>query len=414
MNISGSSLDSLPLATSANLAVASFAQLAGIKGKSFTGAELLYERAAMLGYTPGAEFSAGGSCHLIRCHDAVLAVNLPRESDWELIPAWLGPWLDDTNIAHGNWSALAYHCQGIAACNLLGQAHCLGLAVALASDLPPPPSHPARRQQFFPPNKTTSTRRKDAPIAVDLSALWAGPLCSHLLHQAGCRVIKVEGLNRLDGARTGFPGCYQLLNQGKESVVLDFGSESDMQLLKKLIARADIVIEASRPRALRNAGIYAEQWVQSQPGRVWLSITAYGRDSINGERIGFGDDTAAAAGLSHIMHEATGRYQFAGDAIADPLTGIHAALLVWQSLMTGGSELISISLRDTVSWCLHQELNRSRRDVLEHCLRWQQLGNGIGQLFPSGIRTPSAACAAPGQHNQAIFRELDSVAGAFH
>lgn len=414
MTTSGSSLDSLPLATSANLALERFAQLSGIKGKSFTGAELLYERAAILGYASRAEFSAGGSCHLIRCRDAVLAVNLPRDSDWELIPAWLGPWLDDANIAHGNWSALAYHCQRIAACDLLGQAHCLGLAVALASDLPPPPSHPANHQQFRLQHKTTTTLLRDAPFVVDLSSLWAGPLCSHLLHQAGCRVIKVEGLNRLDGARTGFPGCYQLLNQGKESVALDFRSDADMQQLKKLIAHADIIIEASRPRALRNMGIYAEQWVQSQPGRVWLSITGYGRDSVNGERIGFGDDAGAAAGLSHIMYEATGKYQFVGDAIADPLTGMHAALLAWQSLMAGGNELISISLRDTVSWCLHQELNTSRRNVLESCRRWQQLGGGISRLFPSGLRTPSAACATPGQHNETIFKELDSVAGAFH
>lgn len=414
MDTSRTSLDNLPLAASANLAIERFTQLAGIKEKSFTGAELLYERAAVLGYAPGGEFSAGGSCHLVRCYDAMLAVNLPRNSDWELIPAWLGPWRDNPTTAPGDWTALACHCQHIAACDLLGQAHCLGLAVALASDLPLPPSHPANRQQFRPQHKIKSIRLRGAPVVVDLSSLWAGPLCGHLLQQAGCRVIKVEGLNRLDGARTGFPGCYQLLNQGKESVVVDFRSEADLLKLKDLIAHADVVIEASRPRALRNAGIFAEQWIQSQPGRVWLSITGYGRDSPHGERIGYGDDAAAAAGLSQIMYEATGKHQFAGDAIADPLTGMHAALLVWQSLMAGGNELIDISLHDTVSWCLHQELNTSRRKVLESCRRWQQLGDDLGQLFPSGMRAPSAACAAPGQHNESVFKELALLAGTLH
>lgn len=396
------------------MALEKFAQLSGIKGRPFTGAELLYERAALLGYTPGAEFSANGSCHLVNCRDATLAINLPRASDWEQLPAWLGPWLDDPGITPGNWPALAYHCQKIDACDLLRQAHYLGLAVAVASDLPPPPPSPANCHPFRAQYELASARRKDAPVVVDLSSLWAGPLCSHLLKQAGCRIIKVEGFNRLDGARTGFPSCYHLLNQGKESAVLDFRSDSDIQQLRKLIAHADIVIEASRPRALRNVEIYAEQWIQSQPGRIWLSITAYGRDSINEERIGFGDDTAAAAGLSHIMYEATGKYQFVGDAIADPLTGIHAALCVWQSLMNGGSELISISLRDTASWCLHQELNMARSDVLESCRQWLQLGKELKRLFPAGIRTPSADCATPGQHNEAIFKELDLLAGTLH
>lgn len=402
-------LDTLPLALSANLALAQFRQLSEIKAELPTGASLLYERALMQGFTPRAAFSPGGSCHLLHCQDAILAVNLPRPSDWELVPAWLGPWLDNLTITAGDWPALGHLCRGLAASDLLQQAHNLGLAVAIANEFPPS-SHPIHSECFRHQHKTTSHSRRNKPLVVDLSSLWAGPLCSFLLQQAGCRVIKVEGLNRHDGARNGSPDFYRLLNQGKESVVLDFKSENDVGRLKQLIARADIVIEASRPRALRNIGIHAEELARSQPGLVWLSITGYGRHGVAGERIGYGDDAAAAAGLSRIMHEASGEHQIVGDAIADPLTGIHAALFAWQSYLAGGNELISISLRNTVSFCLHQELNLSRENVLESCRQWHRLGNQLDQLFPAGPRIPATDCAAPGQHNEPVFEELDLFA----
>lgn len=399
-------LDSLPLASSANLALARFVQLSGLKKGLFSGSGLLYERAAMYGYGPRGTCSANGSCRLLKSRDTLLAVNLPRPCDWELVPAWLGPWIDDPDIAPQDWSALAHHCQTIAGKDLLTQAHCLGLAVASADVLPPAPPSPARHQRFGPSSKNQSRRRKNPPLVVDLSSLWAGPLCSHLLQQAGCRIIKVESPTRLDGARVGSPEFYRLLNQKKESIMLDFRSEADIRRLQNLIAHADIVIEASRPRALRDAGIHAESLIRSHPGLIWLSITGYGRHGSNAERIGYGDDAAAAAGLARIMYDATGKYQFAGDAIADPLTGISAALYAWQSLQAGGNELISISLLDTVSWCLHQELNTSRTNVLASCQQWLQIGNQLRSLYPAGIRTPTADCATPGQNTAAIFSEL--------
>ena len=300
MNTPVTSLNSFPLAYSADLALAQLMQAMDIMHPPFTGASLLYERAFMLGLSPRCAVSANGSCHLLPCRDAMLAVNLPRHSDWELIPAWLGPCQSSQAIAPGDWASLKRSCQELDACDLLPQAHLLGLAVATADELPVPPPGPAHSLSFRHHRSATLPRRRKNPLVIDLSSLWAGPLCSHLLQQAGCRVIKVEGLNRLDGARTGSPAFYRLLNQGKESVLLNFQCERDIGKLKQLIAHADIVIEASRPRALQNLGIVAEQCVETRPGLVWLSITAYGRYDTQGNRIGFGDDTAAAAGLSQL------------------------------------------------------------------------------------------------------------------
>ncbi len=85
-----------------------------------------------------------------------------------------------------------------------------------------------------------------------------------------------------------------------------------------LVRAADIVIESSRPRALARFGLDAE--AAAAAGTTWVSITAYGRAS---DRVGFGDDVAAGAGL--VARDADGLPVFVGDAIADPLTGLTAA-----------------------------------------------------------------------------------------
>ncbi|MHA7834565.1 MAG: CoA transferase, partial [Algiphilus sp.] len=83
-------------------------------------------------------------------------------------------------------------------------------------------------------------------------------------------------------------------------------------------------------------------------GRTWIAITGHGRVGADAERVAFGDDAAVAAGLSWIMAQAHGTPCFVGDAVADPLTGLHAALLAWDGWLRGGGGLRGTALRDVV------------------------------------------------------------------
>jgi crotonobetainyl-CoA:carnitine CoA-transferase CaiB-like acyl-CoA transferase len=177
---------------------------------------------------------------------------------------------------------------------------------------------------------------------VDFSALWAGPLCAHLLGLAGARVVKVETPDRPDGARRGAAGFYRLLHAGHRSVVLDPATAGGRRAMAALVAAADIVIESSRPRALARFGLDARAAVAA--GTTWVSITAYGRDR---DRIGFGDDVAAASGL--VCREASGTPLFCGDAIADPLTGLTAAVLAASAPPGGGGVLWDVAMARVVA-----------------------------------------------------------------
>jgi crotonobetainyl-CoA:carnitine CoA-transferase CaiB-like acyl-CoA transferase len=154
--------------------------------------------------------------------------------------------------------------------------------------------------------------------------------------------MKIESRSRPDAARFGAREFFDVLHEGHESVLLDF--EADRELLHRLVGAADVVLESSRPRALRQLGIDADAEVER--GAVWMSITAYGRGVDDEMRVGFGDDVAAGAGL---VAWDDGEPLPAGDALADPLTGVTSAAAVVAALTEQQGCLLDVSMHDIAS-----------------------------------------------------------------
>ncbi len=139
-------------------------------------------------------------------------------------------------------------------------------------------------------------------------------------------------------------GFYDLLHAGHLSVALDFTDPAEISRLGLLLERADVVIEASRPRALAQLGLGADVVLARSPATVWVAITGYGRDGPWCNRAAFGDDAAAASGL--VARSDDGTAVFCGDAIADPLTGLHAAVAASAMVLGGRGGIVDVALRD--------------------------------------------------------------------
>jgi len=335
-----------PLATCAAAALDALRALApaarlahGVAGVD--GAALLGERAAYFGLARRGAISPGGSSRLLRAADGWIAASLPREDDRALIPAWLG---GGEGAAPDPWAGVASRVAERPAAEVVSRGRLVGLAVAEAG----------ARAAVAPPWLRVAARgprraARSAPLVLDLSALWAGPLCGRLLALAGARVVKVESVGRPDGARYGPPGFYAALNADKESVALDLRTPESVGRLRSLLECADAVIESARPRALAQLGIDAEALVAE--GLVWVSVTGYGRREPEGHWIGYGDDAAAASGLAAATGEPDAPL-FCGDAIADPLTGLHAAVAALAHLRAGEGALLELALRDVTAHCL--------------------------------------------------------------
>lgn len=280
---------------------------------------LLTERVMFTGMTRQGSTSVGGSCHLLRCRDGWLAVNLARPSDIELLPAWL---------PGGDPSELALEVGQRSARELREQAVLLGLPVGVLGET-------AKHSSPFEVLAAGETRGRSRRV-LDLTSLWAGPLCGRLLAAAGYDVVKVEGKGRPDGARRGPRGFFDLMNAHKHALVIDFDDSHDVERLKGIMRTSALVLEGSRPRVMDRLGVNPADLVEQ--GVSWVSITAYGRTGVHANRVGFGDDTAVAGGLV-----AGDPPNFVGDAIADPITGLYAAIAAFACLL-GRPAAIDVAL----------------------------------------------------------------------
>jgi crotonobetainyl-CoA:carnitine CoA-transferase CaiB-like acyl-CoA transferase len=296
---------------------------------------LLGERAAEAGTVRDGARSCGGATSLLRAADGWLALTLARDDDADLLPAWLG--LDAVPALEDRWAVVGGAVAGRRLEGLVEAGIELGLPLG-AVPAPSPAVDPVARTTVG----AAAARSVEGALVVDLGSLWAGPLCGSLLAMAGADVVKVESTGRPDGARQGPPGFFDVLNAGKRSVGLDLGSRAGRTALRDLIARADVVIEASRPRALQQLGVDAEALLAAPGGpTTWVSITGHGRVGDAALRVGFGDDAAAAGGL--VVWDDGGPC-FCAAAVADPLTGLTAAVEAIESLARPGAELLDVAL----------------------------------------------------------------------
>jgi hypothetical protein len=295
---------------------------------------LLGERAALSGFGRQGDRSCGGATRLLPVPDGWLAVALARASDVDLLPAWL-----ERAIASDDpWPDVARILRERAAAGLVERAALLGLPVGRLGEVAA--AGPAVRAAALAAAPARSSL--EGSLVVDLSSLWAGPLCAHLLGLAGARVVKVESTTRPDSARFGPAAFFALLHHGHQSVVLDLGSTGGQGALAELLDRADVVIEASRPRALAQLGIDAAGVLARGRAAAWVSITGHGRRGPAGARVAFGDDAAVAGGL--VARDSAGRPCFCADAVADPLAGLSAAAAALEALQAGGCWLLDVAL----------------------------------------------------------------------
>jgi CoA-transferase family III len=301
------------------------ADIAGLLGVEVDAARMLAGRAAIMNLSRRGRISAGGATRLLPTTDGWCALALPRADDVAALPA-----LMEVDAVNGDaWTALLYWAATCSTEHVVGRAQLLDIAAAALGEAVARP--PVVRRCGGSPGP----RRADGLLVADLSSLWAGPLCAQMLARAGAVVVKVESPSRPDGTRGGEPAFFDWMNSGKLSYAVDFDNDSDG--LRRLLAAADIVIEGSRPAALRRRRLSAED-LPGKPGRIWLRINGYG-DQPN--RPAFGDDAAVAGGL--VGATADGPV-FCGDAIADPLSGLEAARAVGESLRRGGGEVIDVSM----------------------------------------------------------------------
>jgi len=205
---------------------------------------------------------------------------------------------------------------------------------------------------------------------LDLTRVLAGPWCAQNLADLGAEVIKVERpgagddtrgwgppfLKDRDGHDTPDAAYYLAANRGKKSITMDISRPEGQEMIRKLAAVSDVVIENYKVGDLKRYGLDYAALSALNPRLVYCSITGYGQEGPSAHKPGYDFVFQAMGGLMSITGERDdlpgGGPQKAGIAIADVMTGMYATIAILSALehrsVSGRGQYIDMALLDCI------------------------------------------------------------------
>ena len=194
---------------------------------------------------------------------------------------------------------------------------------------------------------------------IDLTRVLAGPYCTMMLGDLGADIIKIEVPSRGDDTRHWGPpftkggesAYYLSANRNKRSMTLNLKSEEGLEILKKLIAKGDVLVDNFKTGTLSRWGLDYETLQEIRPGLIYCTVTGYGYTGPYSSRPGYDLIVQATGGFMSITGPENGDPSRAGVAIADISTGMFAANAILAALysreQTGKGQRIDMSLLDS-------------------------------------------------------------------
>lgn len=225
-----------------------------------------------------------------------------------------------------------------------------------------------------------------APLAgvtvVALEQAVSAPMCTRVLADFGARVIKVENPKGGDFARyyddvvNGLAAHFVWANRGKESVTLDLKTPAGLDLLHRLLDRADVLVSNLAPGSTARLGIGPVDLAQRHPDVIAVEIDGYGAGGPLSHKRAYDllaqAETGACAVTGH-----PGAPAKPGPPVADISTGLYSALSILALLYSRSGGSVSVSLFDTMT------------DLMGYPLTYTQ-HSGVDQQ-PLGMSSPAVA-----------------------
>jgi crotonobetainyl-CoA:carnitine CoA-transferase CaiB-like acyl-CoA transferase len=192
---------------------------------------------------------------------------------------------------------------------------------------------------------------------IELAQIMAGPTCGLLLADMGADVIKVEKLPGGDDTRSytepsiaGESAAFMMLNRNKRGIAVNLKKPGGLDVVKRLLAGADVVTENYRKGTLEKLGLGYDVLEKLNPRLVYCAISGYGRTGPYADKGGFDLIAQGFAGIMSITGEPGGPPAKSGTSIADINAGILAALGIVAALVaratTGRGQMVETSLME--------------------------------------------------------------------
>jgi crotonobetainyl-CoA:carnitine CoA-transferase CaiB-like acyl-CoA transferase len=202
-------------------------------------------------------------------------------------------------------------------------------------------------------------RPLDGIRVVDLSRIVAGPLATQILGDYGAEIIKIEQPGVGDDSRAWAPpmaadgsaAYFFSINRNKRSVTLNLKHARGKDILKRLVARADVAVENFKPGTMEDLDLGYDVLSAVNPRLIYCQISGFGTTGPDRERAGYDSILQGATGLMSITGERTGPPVKAGVALIDEITALHAHGAILAALLhrerTGEGQKVECSLLES-------------------------------------------------------------------
>ncbi|GGL52787.1 CaiB/BaiF CoA transferase family protein [Wenxinia marina] len=272
---------------------------------------------------------------------------------------------------------------------------------------------------------TRTTGPLDGIRVLDLSRILAGPTCTQLLGDFGADVVKVEKPGAGDDTRAWGPpyvegpdgptsesAYYLSANRNKRSVALDIATPEGAAEVRRLAARADVLIENFKVGGLARYGLSWDDLKGDHPSLIYCSITGYGQTGPNAAKPGYDLMAQGYGGIMSLTGPEGGEPTKVGVAVADVMCGMYAASAILAALRhrdrTGEGQHIDIGLVDTqIAWLINQGTNYLTSGRVP-----QRHGNAHPNIVPYQVFEVSDGHVIVAAGNDAQFRRFAALIGA--
>ena len=193
---------------------------------------------------------------------------------------------------------------------------------------------------------------------IELGQLLAGPFAGCMLGYFGAEVIKIEPpaggdpIRNWREMRGDTSLWWRSLARNKKSVTIDLKSEQGIELVRRLIEDADVVIENFRPGVVEKWGLGPDSFKQTNPGLVYARISGYGQDGPYAARPGFASVCEGMSGFRYVNGHPGEAPVRPNLSIGDTISGIHAALGIAMALLekqrSGEGQVIDVALFESM------------------------------------------------------------------
>lgn len=252
----------------------------------------------------------------------------------------------------------------------------------------------------------------DGIKVIDLSRYIAGPTASMMLADQGADVIKVESAPVGDPSRQSGPYdrgesvYFMSANRNKRSLALNLRTPESLDILRRLVSDADVLIENFKPGTTAAMGIGPEELAKVNPRLVYCSITGFGTGPIGSKMAGFDQNAQGMSGLMSVTGTPESGPLRTGIPISDSTTGLIASFAIVAKLLeratTGVGGVVTTSLMESSSFMLTYQAQK----YLSIGMVPQREGNDHPLLFPQGTFKAADGYLTIASGNETMWRKL--------